>query len=69
MTNRRHRTATAVLLAAATLLADRVLRRPDGEIAPWRLPAPARWGVAMALAFLIPVLGQFGLAQFIYFQF
>lgn len=60
---------TLASLAAATLLADRLLRAPDGSLRPLQMPGPARWACAACLAFAIPVFGDFGLAHFIYFQF
>lgn len=42
----------------------------DGALERWaRLPRPASWGIAYALILGILLLGEFGLQQFIYFQF
>jgi D-alanyl-lipoteichoic acid acyltransferase DltB (MBOAT superfamily) len=60
---------TLLLLASSTLLADRLLRAPDGTLRPLQLTTSTRWACAACLAFAIPVFGDFGLSHFIYFQF
>jgi alginate O-acetyltransferase complex protein AlgI len=60
---------TLLMLASATLLADRLLRAPDGTLRPLQLSSPARWACAACLAFAIPAFGDFGMSHFIYFQF
>jgi alginate O-acetyltransferase complex protein AlgI len=57
------------LLAAAVLIVDQAIRQESGEIVPLRVSSRIRWALAAALCYSILVFGDFGLQQFIYFQF
>jgi D-alanyl-lipoteichoic acid acyltransferase DltB (MBOAT superfamily) len=61
--------ATVVMLALATIVFDHLLRAPNGGLHPLKLSVPGRWATAICLAFAILSFGDFGLVQFLYFQF